>query len=85
MSLSGITVLLTCTGLAYSNNDGLIDVLSIEDVPFPMSTDYAAVLNVTHTQEISEFTVCYRFLITSYNDNGFTLIYSSKIDNLLMR
>ena len=44
------------------------DVLRIEDVPFPTSyADNAAVINITHSQKISEFTVCYRFFVTSYN------------------
>ena len=49
-------------------------VLTIKNVPFPESFVPAANLNVTHTKEIAEFTFCYRFLITSYNEQWNRLI-----------
>ena len=44
------------------------DVLSVENVPFPESSHIAAVFSAPFTQDISEFTVCNRFMFTSYND-----------------
>ena len=48
--------------------DGLFDVLKISDVPFPQSSDIAAVIKAPYESEISEFSVCYRMLIDFYND-----------------
>ena len=54
---------------AHGNGSDQFDVMSITNVPFPLSFGIvAATLNATQEQEISEFTVCYRFQITSYND-----------------
>ena len=56
-------------------------VLNIEDLPFPLSyADSAAVINITHSQKISEFTVCYRFFVISYN-NGWQLLIQARSEN----
>ena len=62
-----------CFGIIFHiclgfGNAEKFDVLSIENVPFPESSDIPAHLNATYTKEIAEFTVCSRFLFTSYND-----------------
>ena len=44
------------------------EVLRISNVPFPHSEDYAATIKGTYHKEITEFTVCHRFMIESYND-----------------
>ena len=53
------------------------DVISITNVPFPSSSDPAASISVPYSHEIPEFTICYRFLITFYNDL-YTSIFSAK-------
>ena len=45
-----------------------LDVMKISNVPFPSSKVYPAFLNASFSKEIAEFTICYRFLIESYND-----------------
>ena len=45
-----------------------VDVLKIENVPFPHSSEFAASVDADFNESISEFTVCYRILIESYND-----------------
>ena len=78
-SLFCASVFFLSTALVSGSNE--FDVLSIADVPFPVSpfSDFAAVINATHDQAISEFTVCYRFLLTSYN-NGFNAIIMAPND-----
>ena len=44
------------------------EVLKISGVPYPYSDHYAATINGTFHKELTEFTVCYRFLIESYNE-----------------
>ena len=44
------------------------DVLRIENVPFPSSSEFAASVDADFDKNISEFTVCYRIFIESYND-----------------
>ena len=50
------------------------DVLSIQGVPFPQSSWYAAKLNVSFEKDIFEFTICYRHLIESYNQGWGELV-----------
>ena len=71
-SLFCVSVFLLSTALVSGNNE--LDVLRIADVPFPTSSDFGAVINATRQQQISEFTVCYRFQLTSYNDQWNTII-----------
>ena len=57
------------------------DVLSIANVPFPTSSCvYAATFNATYSREIPEFTVCYRYMITFYNDGWFHMFFGKKND-----
>ena len=54
-------------------------VLSIKNVPFPSSpwpVGIAATTNASYDKEISEFTLCYRFLIESYND-GYVWLFGA--------
>ena len=53
------------------------DVISITNVPFPSSSEPAASISVPYSHEIPEFTICYRFFITFYNDR-FLRIFSAK-------
>ena len=57
------------------------EVLSISNVPFPTSSDAAATLNASYSEVIEEFTVCYRFLVSFYNDGWLTLIRAHPKDN----
>ena len=47
------------------------NVLKISNVPFPYSKHPAAVVNASYTQDIPEFTLCFRILIESYNNIDF--------------
>ena len=44
------------------------DVLKVSDVEFPRYFKYAASTSAPYNKNITEFTVCYRILIESYND-----------------
>ena len=44
------------------------EVLKISNVPFPSSSGYAAHTRTTNQKNISEYTLCYRHLVESYND-----------------
>ena len=54
------------------------DVLSITDVPLPSSSDAAASFSAPYDKEIPEFTLCFRFLITFYNQGWITLFHAQK-------
>ena len=54
-----------------------LDVLNISNVPFRSSSLFGATINATQNQEISEFTVCHRFLFNSHNDH-WTFIFRAK-------
>ena len=72
-SLSCLFLFFVFVAIVTGNDE--FDVLTIEDVPFPSSNaDNAAAIKIVHNQKISEFTVCYRFLLTSYNDGWTRLI-----------
>ena len=49
------------------------EVLRFSNVPFPSSSSYAAHLNGTFHTGLTEFTVCVRFLIESYNEGALGL------------
>ena len=72
-----VQVLSYCTG--YSVDD--FDVISISNVPFPSSSGFAARLSAPYDSEIPEFTICYRFLISSYNDRWLTTIWARELEN----
>ena len=44
-------------------------MLSVTDVPFPTSSEFAVTLKAPYKDEIAEFTLCHRILIESYNSN----------------
>ena len=55
------------------------DVLSVENVPFPTSEEYAASLDIPYKAEnIPEITVCLRFLIKSYNEGWHFIFHAWK-------
>ena len=68
-----ICIILTLALFVQCNQ---IDVLKISDVPFPNSgccsiNHFAAAASAPMESDIPEFTVCYRMLIDSYNDELF--------------
>ena len=65
-----------CISLAQCQED--IDVLKISNVPFPKSNKHAAVVNASFNKEISEFSICYRILIESYNDGYMPLVVTRR-------
>ena len=79
--------LLYCLALAFAwvlvQGEDYFDVLSMKNIPFPSSREYAAAINVEYKKDIPEFTVCYRFQIESYNDNEFDLIKAKDMDNTI--
>ena len=55
-----------------------LDVLKISNVPFPNSKEPAALIDVGYTQDIAEFTLCYRTMVDSYNDAHVPMIIAWK-------
>ena len=53
---------------ALLGEDQQFEVLKISNVPFPSSSGYAAHTRTTNQKNISEYTLCYRHLVESYND-----------------
>ena len=51
--------------------------MKTSNVTFPYSGIYPARLNASHSTEISEFTICHRFYIESYNE-GFIYLLNPK-------
>ena len=54
------------------------DVLKISNLPFPKYDKYAAKASAPHHKEITEFTVCYRFLVESFNDGEIDVVGAYK-------
>ena len=44
------------------------DVLKLSNVPFPSSSTEPVYFNAPYAKNITEYTICYRFQIESYND-----------------
>ena len=57
-----------------------IDVLKISNVEFPVSDKEAAYFNATFYKDISEVTVCFRFLVESYNTGLIYLLWGMNKD-----
>ena len=71
------TVGLFCGAFVYCEDH--FKVLSMNIFPFPTSSwqdGIAATLNASYDKELAEFTLCYRFLIESYNDGYVWLVGS---------
>ena len=51
-----------------------IDVLKISDISFPSSNPFAAHARTTYHGEISEYTICYRHLIESFNEGHYHVV-----------
>ena len=58
------------------------DVLKISNVDFPSTGHHPASFDATYHKEISEFTICIRFLIDSYNNNLFPLVRAENTEPL---
>ena len=54
------------------------DVLRVENVTFPFCSFPAANLSVPYDKDIAEFTICYRFLVDTYNTGWSFMFYASK-------
>ena len=71
-------LLLCCYFLAVSHSlvySEQFDVLKVSDVPFPSTVGRdkgVASINGTYNEPISDYTICYRFLVEFYNDGIFT-------------
>ena len=71
-----ILELLLSTFTVLCSDAKQFDVLKISDVPFPSipwgegdgKSTGIATINATYKTSISDYTVCYRFLLESYND-----------------
>ena len=61
---------------------GQRDVLKLSNVDFPTSNHRPASFDATYHKEISEFTICIRFLIDSYNTNLLYLVRAWNADQL---
>ena len=61
--------------------DDAFDVISISNVPFPSSSGFSAGLSAPYKEEIAEFTICYGFLISSYNERWITLLWAKELEN----
>ena len=76
-----VRVLLTGIFLLFSRAcqcEQQLDVLKISNVPFPYSEVPAGLINAGYTQDIAEFTLCYRVMVESYNDAHVSLIVAWK-------
>ena len=60
--------LVTLLSLLLLVDSQQFDVLKIKDIKFPSSKPYVAHARTTYQGDISEYTLCYRHLIESYND-----------------
>ena len=50
------------------------DVLKLSNVPFPSSSAEPVYFNASYDKNITEYTICYRFKIESYNDGLLWLV-----------
>ena len=50
------------------------DMLKLSNVPFPSSSVEPVYFNASYDKNITEYTICYRFLIESYNDEFAILV-----------
>ena len=66
--------------LVCVNCEEMVDVMKTSNVTFPYSSTYPAMLNASHSTLISEFTICLRFNIESYNDQMITLLHTKTPD-----
>ena len=54
------------------------DVLKLSDVQFPRYYNYAATASAPYNKDITEFTVCYRFQVESFNDGEINIVYAGE-------
>ena len=54
------------------------EVLAATSVPFPTSSGYAAIAKSSNEKEVAEFTICYRFLVETYNLKWATVVHSGE-------
>ena len=69
---------LYCLLFVTAQGEELIDVLKVTNVPFPKSSGYAAIATISNEKEVAEFTICYRYLVESYNPNWGTVVHSGR-------
>ena len=67
---------------AYVYGQDHMDVLKMENVEFPSSTSHPATFSALHDKEISEFTICMRFVIEFYNNNLFYILLAKNNETL---
>ena len=60
-----------------------LEVLKVDDVPFPGPSGGSAFFETNYEKEIPEFTVCYRYQIESYNPGWATLVHLGKWFDML--
>ena len=54
------------------------DVLKVSNVQFPRYSKYAATASAPYNKDITEFTVCYRFQVESFNDGEINIVYAGE-------
>ena len=74
------TIFLSFFILVHTEVQDQFEVLNVANVPFPSSSGVAASFNALHSEDIAEFTICYRFLIESYNDLYIILVRAKAKD-----
>ena len=66
---------LTALGLVSCQQ---FDVLRVSDVEFPKYLKYAATAFAPYSKEITEFTLCYRFQVESFNEGEINIVYAGQ-------
>ena len=68
--------------VVWGGDDNYFDVLKAGNVPFPRADPqwFAAQVNAPYFKDIPEVTVCFRFMVESFNE-GFAKIFSAQIPN----
>ena len=69
-----LLILLTRSLIIIEVNCEEFEVLKISNVPFPTSCCNPASFTATYHKEIPEYTICYRFLVESFNEKTFSII-----------
>ena len=78
MRVQLIAIVLLCSRACQCEQQ--LDILKISTVPFPHSKHNAALISASYTQDIAEFTICYRVLVESYNDGSIYIFRALAIE-----
>ena len=70
--------------LLYPVSGQQLDALKISNVSFPFYNKYTASTLASYQDNITEFTICYRFQIESFNDRGYIVVDLTSIVNFFM-